>query len=189
MDWKSAIGKIAPVLGTALGGPLGGAAVSAIASALGLSESTEEAVKQAIQGMTPEQAVALKRADQEFALEQLKEKNRAIEALEKQIIDDRASARDLAKIEAVQDKTPWWMPTRRTILAFIAVLGFLGSLSGLFYIALTGQVIDTGAKDILVYALGCLTGMVTSVYSFDFGSTQGSQRKDEIISRSNPPIK
>ena len=69
MDWKSIIGAVAPWIGTALGGPLGGMAVEAAANALGISEKTTDAVKQALSGATPEQMLALKNADQTFALQ------------------------------------------------------------------------------------------------------------------------
>ena len=68
MDWKNVVGTVAPVLGAALGGPLGGAAVSVISEALGLNEKTEDAIKNALSGTTPEQLLALKNADQAFAV-------------------------------------------------------------------------------------------------------------------------
>ena len=68
MDWKTVVATISPWIGTALGGPLGGMAVTAAANALGLSDKTIDAVKQAVMGMTPDQALAMKTADQAFAL-------------------------------------------------------------------------------------------------------------------------
>lgn len=67
MEWKQVVGAVAPWIGTALGGPLGGMAVAAVADALGLSEKTEAAIQQAISGATPEQMLAIKQADQQFA--------------------------------------------------------------------------------------------------------------------------
>jgi hypothetical protein len=38
-----------------------------IANALGLDEKTEDAIKNALSGTTPDQLLALKKADQDFA--------------------------------------------------------------------------------------------------------------------------
>lgn len=167
MDWKSAVGKIAPVIGTALGGPLGGAAVSAIANALGLSESTESAVKVALSGMTPEQAALLKRADQEFALAQMREINRAAEAAEKIAADDRASAR--GREMTLRDRTP-------SVLAGFVTAGFFGVLG----IMLFTSVPDTG-RDALLVMLGSLGAAFTGVIAYYFGSSAGSARKTELL--------
>ena len=44
-DWKSVVGTVAPLLGTALGGPFGGVAGKMIQDALGVdSESAAQAV-------------------------------------------------------------------------------------------------------------------------------------------------
>lgn len=69
MDWLSVVKAVAPWIGTAIGGPLGGLAVDAAASAVGLSDRTADAVKQAITSATPEQLLAVKQADQAFALQ------------------------------------------------------------------------------------------------------------------------
>ncbi|GAA5787342.1 hypothetical protein [Chitiniphilus shinanonensis] len=96
MDWKQIVGTVAPWLGTALGGPLGGLAVSVVADALGLSDKTEDAIKQAISGATPEQMLAIKAADQQFAarMQELGFSNQ--QALAKIAADDRDSARRMA---------------------------------------------------------------------------------------------
>lgn len=167
MDWKAAIGKIAPVLGMALGGPLGGAAVAAISSALGLSESTETAIKTALQGMTPEQAATLKRADQQFALDQMKEINRANEEAERIAASDRDSARK-REVE-VKDHTP-------KILAYIVSIGFFGVL----WFMLTESIPDTG-KEALLIMLGSLGAAWTGVIAYYFGSSAGSARKTDIM--------
>lgn len=69
MDFTSLLKTVAPWIGTALGGPLGGMAVTAAANALGLGDKTTDAIKQALGGATPEQMLALKEADQTFALQ------------------------------------------------------------------------------------------------------------------------
>lgn len=177
MGWKDAVGKIAPVLGMALTGNLPGAAASAIgaiADALGLDAKTPEAVEAAMKGMTPEQAVALKRADQEFALAQIKELNRAAEESERIASQDRDSARK--REIAVMDSTP-------KILAYIVTVGFFGVLAFM----LTNDVPES-AKDTLNIMLGSLGTAWVGIISYYYGSTALSAKKTDIIARSNPPI-
>jgi uncharacterized membrane protein len=68
MEWKSLVSTVAPWIGTALGSPLGGAAVGALCEAIGLDDKSEASIKQAIAGVTPEQMLAIKKADQDFQL-------------------------------------------------------------------------------------------------------------------------
>lgn len=189
MNWKGLLGSAMPMLAEIIpGGKLVGLALKAVTSALGLPESSdEETIAAALKSATPEQRVAMRLADQDHVLNVLRETNRAKEVAEKIITEDRANARNMAMMEVSKDQSPWWAPTRRTWLAGAAIIGFMSSLAGLFYISQSAVPIDPGAKDILVYGLGCLTTVVISVYSFDFGSTQGSQRKDDVIARSQFP--
>jgi hypothetical protein len=65
---KATLGTVAPMLASAVGGPLAGAATGAVIKAMGLAPDTApEAVAQAVVGATPEQLLALKKADSEFA--------------------------------------------------------------------------------------------------------------------------
>ena len=66
-DWKSIVRTVAPVLGTAIGGPLGGLATRTIAGALlGDENATEDQIAAAVQSASPDQLLALKKADEEF---------------------------------------------------------------------------------------------------------------------------
>ena len=97
MDWKSIVSTVAPWIGTALGGPLGGMAVSAVADAFGLPDKTEETIKQALSGAAPEQMLALKNADQAFALQMQELGFKQVKDLEAIAADDRKDARDMQK--------------------------------------------------------------------------------------------
>lgn len=177
MNWKDAVGKIAPVLGMALTGNIPGAAASAIgviAEALGLDSKTPEAVMVAMKGMTPEQALLLKRADQEFALSQIKELNRAAEESERIASQDRDSARK--REMAVKDYTPM-------VLAYIVSVGFFGVL-----VFMLTKSIPASGKEALLVMLGALGLAWGNVMSYYFGSSSGSARKTEIISHINPPM-
>ena len=120
MDWKALVGTVAPWIGAALGGPMGAAAVGYVADALGLSEKTESAVKAALAGVTPEQMLAIKTADQNFALAMQKlgfdHQDRVAELQYKDV--DSARNREIA----VKDNT-------NKILAYTVVSAFLAMVA------------------------------------------------------------
>lgn len=167
-DWKRLLGTVAPTIATAIGGPFAGLAVKAIGTALGLGEGASEAdIAAKLAGATPADLLALKKADQEFALEMKK----LDVDLERIAGADRDSAR---KREAeVKDWTP-------RILAAVVVGGFLGTV----YMVLAGYV--DGLKDPMTATLtGTLIGYVSAkadqVVSYYFGSSASSKAKDETI--------
>lgn len=167
MDFISIIKTVAPWIGTALGGPLGGLAVGAVADALGLSEKTTDAVKQAISGATPEQMLALKQADQQFALQMQAMGFKQITDLEALAAGDRKDARDMQKT------TRSIMPA---VLSVIVVAGFLGLLTGMMLGKLT--VSDSQALLLMLGALGAAFG---GVMQFWFGTTHDSGRKTDLM--------
>lgn len=172
MDWKQVVGAVAPFLGTALGGPLGGAAVSTIANALGLSEKTEAAVKAALSGTTPEQMLALRKADNDFALKMQEIGFNSTKEMESLSVNDRDSARK--REMSVGDKT-----TRN--LAYSITGGFFGVLGYL----LMGDV-PNESRDVLNIMLGSLGTAWISVVAYYFGSTKGSQAKTELLAKAEP---
>lgn len=174
MDWKSIIATVAPWIGTALGGPLGGMAVEAAASALGLSEKTTDAVKQAISGVTPEQMLALKNADNEFALKMQELGFKQVADLEAIAAGDRKDARDLQK--TTQSNVP-------AFLSILVTVGYFAILVGM----MTGtlKVSDSQALLIMLGSLGTAWGMVMA---FWFGTTAGSIAKSELLAKA-PAVK
>jgi hypothetical protein len=174
MDWQAIIKTVAPWIGTALGGPLGGMAVSAIGDALGLSDKTEAAVKAALSGATPEQMLALKQADQQFALRMQELGFADIEKLAALAVENTKDAR------AMQ------MATRSQVPAMLAVLitvGFFGVLVGM--LAGTLKSSENQALLIMLGALGAAWGAVVNYY---FGSSADSGRKTELLAVA-PPVK
>ena len=171
MDFTALIKTVAPWIGTALAGPLGGMALTAAAAALGIPDAGVEAVKQAIGGATPEQMLALKTADQSFAVQ--------MQALGfKQIADMEAlAAGDRKDARAMQATAKSGMPALLTILI---TLGFFGVLGWMLY--------DKSAVDSppLLIMLGSLGTGWTAACGFWFGTTAGSQRKDVLLANSAP---
>lgn len=155
--WDSArgvLGTVAPLLATAVGGPLAGTATSAIIGALGLAPETRpEAVAQAVVGASPEQLMALRKADQEFA-EAMAKLNLDESKLS---FDDRASAR--AREVSVKDVTP-------AILGGAVTIGFF-TLLGL----MTFRVLPDANKDVLNILLGSLGTGWTMILSYYYGAS------------------
>ncbi|OWW18400.1 hypothetical protein [Noviherbaspirillum denitrificans] len=169
MEWKSIVSAVAPWIGTALGGPLGGMAVSAIADAFGLPDKTEAALKQALSGATPEQMLALKKADSEFAVRMQELGFQNVQALEKIAADDRASARTM------QMTTSSRIPGA---LAILITVGFFGILLGMM-----SGMLKTSENQALLIMLGALGAAWGAVVNFYYGSSSDSQNKTRMLAQ------
>ena len=162
MDWLK---SIAPTIFTALGGPLGGLAYEAVSKVMGVSQDDAKTMLEsgklsADQIASIQQAeIALKAKAQELNLD-----------FEKLAVEDRASARQM------QSATHSWIPP---FLAVGITVGFFGIL----YALMTDKVTKS---DELMIMLGSLSTAWTGVIAFYFGSSAGSQRKDELIHNSTP---
>lgn len=169
MDWKSLVSTVAPWIGTALTGPLGGAAMGAIADALGLSDKTEASIKAALAGVTPEQMLLLKNADQAFALKMQELGYSNIEKLAALAVENTKDAR------AMQTVTRSPIPA---VLAILITCGFFGILIGMLRGDLNAA--DNQALLIMLGALGAAWG---AVVNFFFGSTAESGRKNDLLAQ------
>lgn len=167
-DWKTTLGTVAPGLATALGGPVAGIATKALLSVFGLDENATEAdLAKAVQRATPEQLLALKKADQDFIVQM----ERIGVDLAKIDAGDRDSAR--RRQADTKDHAP-------EVLGGIIIVGFLVSVG----CVLAGYV--DGLKDPLQAALiGTLIGYVSAkadqVVAYYFGSSSASKKKDMTI--------
>lgn len=170
MDILSILKTVAPWIATAITGPLGGIAIDAACSAIGVSEKTEKGLKQALAGVTQEQILALKTADQAFAVKMQELGYAQVKDLENIAADDRKDARNLL----VQVKS--WVPA---VLSLVVTLGFFGLLFGMMLGDF--KVADNQA---LLMMLGSLGTAWTTITAFWFGTTSTSERKTEIIAQS-----
>ena len=125
-----------------------------------------------MQGASPDQLLALKKADQDFALQMQKLGFQDIEALEAIAAGDRASARN----REIQLKD--WMPKS---LGILITLGFFGML----YWMMRHEV-PAANKDMLNILLGSLGSAWIGVVTYYFGSSAGSARKTELMSTTKP---
>ena len=164
MDWLK---SIAPTIATAMGGPLAGMAVEAISKAIGVDPSK---VQETINSgkMTADQIASLQTA--ELAL-----KARAQEMgldFEKLAVADRTSARQM------QMTTGSFVPPLLSVLVVVA-------WATIQYFLLT-HVIDPTMRELIARVLGTLDGALMLVLSFYFGSSSGSQAKDQLLHQSSP---
>jgi hypothetical protein len=162
MNWLS---QIAPTIATAIAGPFGGLAYEAISKVIGVSQ--DDAKKMLDDGkLTADQIASVQQA--EIALKaKAQELNLDFEQL---AVQDRSSARSM------QVATQSFIPP---ILSIGITGGFFGILYGLMY----GQIQHAPQIDIMLGSLGTAW---TGVVAFYFGSSAGSQKKDELLHNSIP---
>jgi hypothetical protein len=162
MDWLK---TIAPTIATALGGPLAGLAIEAVSKAVGIDpkdvQSTISDGK-----LSSDQIMLLKQAEVDMAA-------RAQEMgldFAKLNVEDRKSAREM------QAETRSYIPA---ILAVTVTIGFFGILIGMMT-----ETFKT--SDALMLMLGSLGTAWTGIIAFYFGSSAGSQAKDDLLHQSTP---
>lgn len=168
-DWKKLLGAVAPVLGAAFGGPLGGAAAAFVADKLGMSDKTVSAVTEAIGSgkLDSVQIAQIKLAEIDF---QKFCKQNSID-LEKIAAEDRNSARRMQM--TTLSNVPAW-------LTFFLTMGFFGVLGLMFY---RPEVKESAP---LMIMLGSLGTAWTGACAFWFGTTHGSQAKNDLLANSTP---
>jgi hypothetical protein len=158
---------VAPSLASAVGGPLAGMAVRTISEALlGKPDGTEDELAQAAAKATPEQLLALKKAEHDFTV-RMRELDIDLERIANA---DRDSARDR------EVKTKDWTPR---ILAGLITVGYFGAL---FYMLRNGLPQHGGSEAMLVM-LGTLGTAWGGVVAYYFGSSAGSKEKTEAMNR------
>ena len=163
MNWLE---QLAPTIATCLGGPLAGMAVTAVSKALGISP---EEVQTFISSgkLDAAQVVAIQMAELE-----LKKQAQSMNLdFAKLIAEDKKSARDM------QIATKSWLPS---VLAVLIIGGF-GTVTALKVMGYAVAA-DPTVQDLLT----TLRDGVILVLSFYFGSSSGSQAKDQLLHQSTP---
>lgn len=157
---------VAPSIATAVGGPLAGMATKMISEALlGKPDGTEAELVEAAAKATPEQLLALKQAEQDFAI-----KMRELDIdLERIANEDRNSARN--REIKTKDLTP-------RFLAAAVTFGFFGVLSWMIANGLPAN----GGEAMLVM-LGTLGTAWGAIISYYFGSSAGSREKTDQLNQ------
>lgn len=165
LDW---LAKVAPTVASAMGGPLAGMAVEFVTKKLGIDGGDVESVTKVLEEgkLSSDQIMQLKQAEIEL---KAKEKELGIR-FEELANKDRADAR------AMQVATRSWIPATLAIAVTVGFFGILGLL-------MMGEAVKS---DALMLMLGSLGTAWTGVMGFYFGSSAGSQDKDEMIYKSTP---
>lgn len=164
MDIFSILGSVAPTLGKAISGNTGGAINEAL-KAFGIQSGDKSDLEKSLKTATPEQLAELKKIDTDYQ-KRLAELNIDLERI---YANDRASARTM------------YTQTRDILVPLLASVLILGTFLitwALFYIQ-----IPPDNKDTLFMVLGIVIGYGGNVVTFYFGSSNGSHKKNEIISK------
>ena len=165
LDWKAALSKVAPALGSLIGGPIGGALKVVSTVLLGHPTGTSVQVAEALAGATPDQLKALRDADQQFVKD--------LEAIgldyERLAVADRASARDMQKV------------TKSLMPAILALA--LHTMLGILLYAMYMRAIPPENQSAFNILLGSVGTGVASVWGFYYGSSAGSQGKDDTLAQ------
>lgn len=186
LDWKKLIGTLAPTLGAALGGPLAGAAVKAIAdSVLGQQDATEADLAAVVmQGLSPEQVVALREADNDF---KVRMKSLDIDVVRINNATELAYVEDVGKARVAHagDRGVFWLGIA-VLVTFAVLMGVV--LVGCFYL-LTGQLkADPAVAAMVAGMIGTVVGYIAAnaqqVTSYFFGSSRGSTEKTNLLAGS-----
>ncbi len=173
MGWKEIIGTLAPTVASALGGPLAGAAVVAIGELLGITEPTQDKIKVAIENgsLTGEQVSAIRLLELKLKGE---EEERGFRYTELEFKDrDSARERDTELNKSGQHNY------RADAMFMLAV----AVIVGLVYSIWTEPSINEFMKGVVTLVLGRFLGYLDNIYSFEFGTTRGSQTKDATINK------
>jgi hypothetical protein len=129
----------------------------------------------------------IKKAEQQYQIEMRKM------GIEEQglYLEDTQNARKRETDIAISRDAPWFIKIVGPLLAIITtVLTF-----GLFYVLIFRNdvfyipdpndskklILDQSKKDIIIYILGVLSAVVTQIFSYYFGSSQGSADKSKQI--------
>lgn len=168
MDWKDTLLKLAPTVASALLGPGAGMAVTALGGLLG---GDSDAIKKTLEKgqLTAEQIAAIKQA--EIMLQQ-QENELGFKFADLEVKDrDSARARDVEFIKS------GYRNHRADVMFVLAV----AVICGLVWVVWKDPSINEYVKGIFTLVLGRFLGYLDNIYSFEFGTTRGSQSKDVTI--------
>jgi hypothetical protein len=109
--------------------------------------------------------------------EKLKLQEEELELKEKELyLKDIENSRQMYSDISTSDKAPFINKIFPPILATITIIATFA----LFFLFTQGK-FEGASKDIVIYILGVLSAITTQIYSFFFGSSQGSKEKTDIL--------
>jgi len=152
-----------PDLAMAVGDSVTGGAVSRIAGALGLDTSDPQKLAQALQG-NPKLVKDLKMQERRLAFQELRAK-----------LEDRQSARRMAiaREDADVDR-----------LAYVILGGFFALTVAVVTVAILPSIsVSPEVLSVAATLIGMASQKASQVVSFYFGSSTGSKKKDDVLTR------
>lgn len=173
--FKKTLPSMAAAVASGIPGPIG-AVAQLISAKLGKDVKPDaDSISAAIAGATPDQILKLKEDDQSFQSTMQKLGFDHDEDMEKLAVEDRASARDREK--SVRDYTP--------------EIGFylLAAIFAFFLHWLFKYPIPTENKAIIFSAMGSLTTILITAATYFYGTTRGSEQKNQLLANSMPAKK
>jgi hypothetical protein len=172
MGFKDIFKTALPFLSAALPlpPPLGQIASRAIGSALGVDNLTPDKVDAAVANATPEQIAALKKVENDFALQMQEMGFKQVDDLLGIDAADRANAR--AREIATHDQTP-------KVLAGVVVAMTILAEGWILYHGM--GMLDATSAAIVGRILGTLDSALMLVLSYYFGSSAGSTEKTRMM--------
>lgn len=163
---KQILGTVAPTILTAIGGPFGALAAAILHAALG-TNGDDKAADATLTGATQDTLLKVKQAELD-----LQAKLAELGVQKEQLV-----YADVASARALETSTKSWTPS---ILSYC----ILGASTAAFLGVVGGYVkIPTDPQTALIYG-SVLTFLVTeskAILGYWFGSSQGSQAKDDTI--------
>lgn len=172
-DFKRIVDTVAPWIGAAAAGGVPGfvaMAAGRVSDALGFDVGpSADAIAKAITGATPEQMLAIKQADADFAVTMQKLGFENTQALESIAAGDRDSARK--RQAAMRDYTP-------SIIGYLIIIAF----AFVMYMFLSQQLPEQGSyRDSILIMIGTLAAAFTQVTNYFLGSSAGSAVKTDLM--------
>jgi len=118
----------------------------------------------------------IRKSEMQFQLEMQK-----LSLEEKQlVIGDTANARNREIQVLSAPNASWWTKNTQHLLAIGTVLI---TLIFFYILVFKPKSISTESRDIVLYILGILSAILTQIYSYYFGSSQGSAEKQKTIDK------
>jgi len=161
--------NLAPTIASALLGPLGGIAVAGLGKIFGIDGATQKDITKAIADgkITPDQLAEIRKLEMEFKQH---EQDLGFKYSELEF-KDTDSARQM-QISVKSNVPP--------LLATVVTLGFFGILGLMIFDK------SLVPSEPLLVMLGSLGTAWTMIIGFYFGSSHGSQAKDQLLAQATP---
>ena len=91
---------------------------------------------------------------------------------------DTQNARNRESTIATSKEAPWYV---KIVAPILAILTTLLTFTLFYILVFRSKLIQDDGKDVIIYILGVLSAILTQIFSYYFGSSQGSSDKNRQI--------